>query len=692
VSDRTSKRPRPGRWLAAALIVVAGLPPTLAVAWRAKRLAPRGEPAEAAEKRHRLLAGMTSDPTVLINVPGRELPASPDVLGLGKRVVPALERCLSDNIDEDARGFCAALLGRMGDRRALPTLWTALDAWEPGVRLQVIRALARIPDPNSFGPLMKVFTRKDESTENRKAVVEALGALSSPPAVQVLRKELRGGRGEERDELDLRAEAFAALWRSRHLMARATLVEDVAAALKSDRTDLVRAGVAAAAELRAPRLVAPLIPLLEHPDARVRNRAAYALGLIGDRSATRALLAALPRAREARMLNNIAFALERLDRGAFYTAMAQVARHKQAIIRLNAAFVLGDVRRPEGLPLLREALTDPSDYVKTSAIVALAKLKTPAAIGLIEPLVTHPNPSVRQEAIYAVNALSGGARRDLVYGLFQDRHEQVKKRAALTLGNEGDTRVRDWLLTCLEDRRCEASELAAFLRRPDPRVADRVLLTWARERPELTDVLAALRPPGTLDVALSGFESALDHREHRIARRALDLVGDLGDRAARPRVARPLAPEEAWLRLHAAVALARLGDTGADRVILDELDAFPAARLPAFAAVVMRIADAATRARLAPGLRQRAASRDFNVALAAGAILLHWDPEAGFFRFLDGLAAPGAAERDLAEAYLRRERSPKLTWVLRRALAREGRPDTRDRLRQLVDRRERSAG
>ncbi|HEY3356398.1 MAG TPA: HEAT repeat domain-containing protein [Polyangia bacterium] len=678
------------RCLAPALIVACALPPTLAVAWKARRLRGGADASELAEKRRRLLAAMPTDPPVLINVQSRELPASPDVLGLGKRAVPALERCLSDNIDADVRSICALLLGRFGDRRALPTLWTALDAWEPGVRREVILALRRVPDEGSFGPLMKVFNRQDETSDNRRAVIETLGTLGSPKAVQVLRKELHQEQDEKNDG-ELRSVAFAAVWRSRHLMARTTLVDDVAFALKSKQTDLVRAAVGAAAELRAPKLVRPLIPLLEHPDSRVRNRAVYALGLIGDRSAQGALLAALPRAREARMLNNIAFALERLDRAAFFQAIAQVMRHKQAIIRLNAAFVLGDVRRPEGLPLLREALKDPSDYVKTSAIVAIGKLKLPEAAALLEPLVTSPNPAVREEAIYAVYDLTNGARRDLVYRLFGDqKNESVRRRAALTLGAAGDERVRDYLLQCLEDRRCGAGELDAFLRQDrDPRVADRVLLTWARERPELTDVLAARRPPGTLTVALSGLDSALAHGEARVARRAFDLVGDLGDRAARPRLAYRFAPEEAWLRVHAAVALARLGETAADATLMGELDNFPASRLPGLAAVVMRIAEPPVRARLTPELKTRAASPDFNLALAAAAIQLHWDPEAAFFRFLEGLASPRVAERDLAEAYLKREKAPKVTWLLRRALAREGRPDTRDRLRQLLDQRER---
>jgi hypothetical protein len=123
---------------------------------------------------------------------------------------------------------------------------------------------------------------------------------------------------------------------------------------------------------------------------------------------------------------------------------------------------------------------------------------------------------------------------------------------------------------------------------------------------------------------------------------------------------------------------------------MSELDNFPAARLPSLATVVSRIDEPAVRARLVPQLASRATSPDYTLALTAAAIHLHWDVEAAFFRFLAALASPQVAERDLAEMYLRRERAEKLTWLLRRALARETRPYTRDRLRQLLDARQRS--
>lgn len=686
------------KWLGPALVVLSLLP-AMGVTMRAFADeeepeagdshvdAPEAPPQESPfAARKRVLGAMASDASVLINVTDREMPASPDILNLGKRATKALQRGLADNVDMNVRQTCAMVLGTLGDRGALPTLQAALDDWEPSVRHTVIGALGRIPDPSSFDPLMKLFQRKDEEPYNKTRILETLGALSTQKAVTVLRDELR--RKPKEGQEDMRPVAFQALWMSRHLMARETLIGDVAGALRSENDALVLAATEASDELRSPRLVAPLIPLMEHPNAGVRNKAVYALGLIGDKTATKALLAKLPDVRDARMLNNIAFALERLDRAAFYGSIKGVIEHKQAIIRLNAAFVVGDVKRPEGLALLEKALSDPSDYVKTSAVVAMGKLGTQDAIKPLERFVDSPNLGLRQEAIYALHALSGGKRGDLIYSkLFESGREPSKRRAAIELGKAGDARARDYLLTCVEQSSCSISEVEGFLRADAakaPQVGGRLLLSWARGRYDLTDLIADLRPTGAAPIATSSVDAALSQYDTRSAKYAIDLVGDLGEASAKDRLSGRLSDVNTWLRLHAAVTLSRLGDTSADAAVLRDFDNVPSGWLPTFAQILRRVGEAGVRSRYLPELIKREKGADPHIALAAASVRLSWDPDAAFFRMLDGLAAPSAEERKLAERYLRRDTSKKVTWLMRRALARESRDDTRDRLRKLL--------
>lgn len=684
---------RSRRWLLGGALVLLALAPTLVMTARAWTVAIEPPPSPWQRARLRVVARIKAgDASVLINVTHREMPASPDILNFGKRSTRALERCLSDNVNTDIRARCAAMLGALGDPRALPTLRVALEDWDVFVRRKVIRALRHLPDPGSFEPLARLYRRQDEELANRQAILATLGALSSPKAVQLLRKEL--GRKPEKDKPDLRPQAFEALWHSRHLYARPTLVADVGRALRSDNSELAHLATESAAELRDPGLVRHLIPLMEHPNEDVRNKAVYALGRIGDRKAARALLQHLPRAREARMLNNIAFALERLDRAAFFTAIGKTIEHKQAVIRLNAAFVVGDVRRPEGLPLLERALRDDSDYVKTSAIVAVGKLGQPRGVKLLEPFARHDNLSIKQEAIYALNSLTGGKRTDLIYEELltskkTEHRPEIRRRAAIELGKLGHEEVKEFLLVCFETRRCGLSDVEQFFAsRNGDRLRGRLLLAWARGRPSLTELVARLRPPGALDVAGSALGAT--RVEGWGAMAAIDLIGDLGGTRFSGLLRQERFHRSPWTRAHALVALTRIGDEKAARQLLQELDQFPAAWLPRMVEVVARVEESAPRKLLLAELQKRAGGEQVDLALAAAAVRLQWEPEQGFFRFLEALASDSAHERDQAERYLQRNRSDKLTWLLRRALARERRPFTRDRLRKLLDARQSS--
>ena len=685
------------RWLAPVLLLM-GLLPTAMMGLQAVSLSDSMARESRWERRKRILAAIPNDAAVLINIEYRDMPASPDILNLGKRSTKALERCLADNVDANNRASCAVVLEALGDRGALPTLRAALEDWDDNVRVRVVSALGAMPDRDSVAPLMKLFKRKDESYFVRAKVLHALGSISDKRVVKLLRDELRARRGEGDD--DMRAEAYAALWQNRHLMARTTLVADTRAALTSDDNDaLVLAATHAAAELRSPRLVAALIPLMEHQSSEVRNKAVYALGRIGDKKATKALLARLPKVRESRMLNNISFALERLDKDAFYASIKKVIQHKQAIIRLNAAFVLGDVKRPEGLPMLEQALNDPSDYVRTSAIVAVGKLgtsseqQTKRAISALEPFAQHPNLSVREEAIYALHKLTKGGRKDLIYNkLFKipspRRHRQVVHRAAMELGKANDPRMRQYITECLLSGSCAVREVETFFKRhSDEAARGRMMLQWAQGHEHFTGLISELNPEGTLPVAKAVLREAWRRPQSSETRSSLKVLGAVGDSTALELARRRENVQLTWTRLRAQVAQARLGDEAAAERLVVELTNLPTEWLPSYARLLQGIGEAAAHKALGPKLEAKQTDNDVDIALAAAAIRLAYTPEAAIFRFVAAMGSASAYERNLAERYLKKNRSKKVTWLLRRALAREGREDVKDRLRALVEQR-----
>jgi len=289
--------------------------------------------------------------------------------------------------------------------------------------------------------------------------------------------------------------------------------------------------------------------------------------------------------------------------------------------------------------------------------------------------------------------LSEGGRPDLIYErlflqLSPEKNAEAMRRAAIALGKAGDDRIRDYLVACLESARCGTDEVEPFLlRKPAPRSSGRVLLAWARGRPDLAKLVSLLKPPGALPVATSTLDAAWANHGIADAERAIDVVGSLGDSSAQSLLAPHANAERTWLRIHAMVALARLGDQGAGGRLLGEIDNLPAAWLPHFARLLSTIAEPAARSKLDAELERRQSDKDVGIALCAAAIRLAWNPDAAVFRFLDALASPLGYERELATRYLERNEDEKVTWLLRRALARETREPTRDRLRSLLDAR-----
>lgn len=650
---------------------------------------------ERTRARRDLLRRIPSDPAVLINVTTRDLPSSPELVNLGKRSTQALERCLADNVETDARARCAVVLEALGDRRALPTLQHALDDWESLVRLRVVRALGAMPDKSSVEPLLRLHARKDEEPYVKGQILRTLGSIGDPRVVQYLRKLV--GAKLEGDE-DVRAQAFDSLWMHRHLMDRNTLVGDVAKALASDNPGLVLSATFAAAELRSPRLAAALVPLMESPNAEIANKAIYALGRIGDKTATKALVARLPDVRDSRMLNNLAFALERLDKKAFYAEIAKTVEHKQAVIRLNSAFVLGDVGHAEGLPMLLAALGDASDFVRTSAVAAIGKLALrggtlETATNALLPLAGSSNLSLREEAIYALHAITPGGRADLLHdrlyrGLDPRRQGASIRRAALALARAKDPRVHDYLLECAVSYGCDVDLVGPYLNAV-PRDADggRVLLAWSRGQHHLTDLVSQLRPAGGALLASAALRDAWSSPLSSESLQSMRLLGGLHDASAVDLLTQRAGVDLAWPRIVALVAAGRLGAPSVAGRLAAELDDAAAETLPDYARALAIVTEPGFRTALDPLLEERARRGVPELALCAAAVRLAWNPETGFFRFLEALASPSTLERQLAERYLAKNRDTKVTWAMRRALAREEREDVRDRLRSLLDAR-----
>lgn len=128
--------------------------------------------------------------------------AHKELVAIGSPAVRALSAILkdTDNPKDNRREDAAAILGEIGDRKAVPALLEALrEDWSEGVRYSAGFALGRIGDPSAVPALSRMLdeiqsvaaTRPFKGwLQNRRCFLNALSMTGTPEAVAALQKHL----------------------------------------------------------------------------------------------------------------------------------------------------------------------------------------------------------------------------------------------------------------------------------------------------------------------------------------------------------------------------------------------------------------------------------------------------------------------------------------------------------------------
>lgn len=246
--------------------------------------------------------------------------------------------------------------------------------------------------------------------------------------------------------------------------------------------------------------------------------------------------------------------------------LAVLAEDSAPGVRADAAIALADAEAREGLAeLLTAARTDEALRVRQMAILALGELASEddqAACAFLERSLEATEPELRFQALIAVATIAGQRALDAVVRGVADEHPHVRY-VALRLGEE------HWAMTDSGARLPEvlgdAARAALKDEAPEVRLAAAILLAHAKDTSG-ADVLAA---------AVNDGEGTKEPEDEQAA---IDLAGELGLTSARPGLERRAfgsfgLPSDrfAW---QARVALARLGDDRAKRLILRGLTAW----------------------------------------------------------------------------------------------------------------------
>jgi HEAT repeat protein len=557
-----------------------------------------------------------------------------------RRAIPALMRALSDT-DENVRFHAIESLGRLRAAEAVDALVRIAEARDFFLAFPAIQALAKLGDATVARRLVPLLD--DELLSS--AVVDLLGELGDDVVVEPLaqlfdqphapveavadalaslhaRYEHRYGAGDQIATLVRRTVSDAGTRalveavdrvssdRLRGLACvlgwiRGTSAQRALARLLGQPA--IRAQVVEALVRHGAGVVDLLVEQLQGDELEIRQAAAVALGRIGDRRATSALVEALE---DDDIAVAAAGALARIGDASAFEALIRLVGDPDGAIRQATVAALNSIGHAEmprhvralledSNPLVRESAvriagyfgydecfarvidrcSDTSESVRRAAVEQLPMFDDVRAVERLTQALASDTPAVRAAAAAAFARVDGAAAVPALLAALEDADPWVRYFALRSLGAfhhaeaEGPVRER------LEHDAAGQVRLAAI------------------------DVLGRLQPPGILTV-LEPLAMSTDADEARAAIRAMRHVVDP---LAQPALERLLQTTDDWRRAEAVSAIAQRGEPSAVATL----------EWTAAAAASAAVADAAIAGLASLASRDEACSPDATRALVA---------------------------------------------------------------------------
>jgi PAS domain S-box-containing protein len=571
------------------------------------------------------------------------------------RIAPLLE-------DEMLRAAAASALGALGDEEALAPL-AALLSESPAQAIAAAEAVASIYDryETGFGEgsiiadqfrrlideagAQNLIASLDHAREQElRSIVVTLGWLEGP-AVERALAQLLGRKAARRevvealvryghrvtglilqqlkaDDADTRKAAIKALGRLCDPAALPALIE-----LLDEQPELVIAAAGALACIGDRRAFEPLLSLLDHPDAAVRQSAIGALNSLGHpemAARARALLADPdPRLRESAvkiagyfgfdqcldlLLERCQDEVEQVRQAAIeqmayledpraFDVLAEAAGHTSPRMRAAAARALWLVEPAKAAPLLIPALSDSDPWVRYFAARSLGRINCHEAMETLGKMASQDEAS--QARIAAMEALgqTGGVRAiSILAAIVEDPDIDIARAALSALGAMGHPDALPPLASAL--RSADASRRIAAIhalgKRGDSKAADALQWVAASDQDEAIieaalSALARLATPESIAalVALTSDPArrkasierlahlgikhieevarGFEHPGKEVRASAVEALARMKHPLASEQIARALDDQSATVRMAAAIALGHLGSRSAER-------------------------------------------------------------------------------------------------------------------------------
>ncbi len=221
------------------------------------------------------------------------------------------------------------------------------------------------------------------------------------------------------------------------------------AALKDEDWAVREDAAVALGGLRDKRAVEPLIAVLRDADRAVREAAIAALTAIGEPAVEP--LGACLHDRNLTVQESAAAILASIGDARVADKLIVSLASTDWVVRMHATRALARIGDARAIPSLLPLLQDKVKAVREETSGALARLG-PAAIPMLVEALAHQEWLVRLHAVEALGKTkSPDAVDPLLRLLFNDRDSSLREDAVLALGDIGDARAVEFLLTALKE-------------------------------------------------------------------------------------------------------------------------------------------------------------------------------------------------------------------------------------------------
>jgi HEAT repeat protein len=325
----------------------------------------------------------------------------------------------------------------------------------------------------------------------------------------------------------------------------------------------VRAQVVEAMVRYGAGVVELLIDQLRAEDLDTRQAAAVALGRIGDRTATPALVAAL---RDPELAVAVASALARIGDYDAFDDLLGLLDHPDTAVRQAAIGALNSIGHPDMAARILPLLDDPNPIVRESAVKIAGYFGYRECVDRVIDRCADAAEAVRRAAVEHLPFFDPPKTIPALLHALEHDTAPVRAAAATALARVSESDALAPLVRALDDRDpwvrfCALRSIGAFANRA---VAPAVLDVIERDRAGHVR-LAAIDALGRLDTpdALTILHPLTLSAEPDVARAAIRALGQTSDAQADDLLERLLRSADAWRRVEAATAMGARGKAAA---------------------------------------------------------------------------------------------------------------------------------